>query len=162
MQFVGRPEVRTYEESDYLRFEPGPEPKWQDSTWLQWFDLEHGTGGVHRIGHEYNLEGGPVISAWTDLVTPAGIYKHVTFLPLREEDKLPLGWGSGDDVARNEVIDGEHIWTIDDPESQVSARLAFVDYHGAFCGFPFSGQTIDDITSHHIDISGSITGTITM
>jgi hypothetical protein len=161
MKFIGRAEVRTYEESDFFRMQPEPDPRWQDSTWLQWCDPERGLGGVHRIGHEY-LADGPMAASWTNLVTPAGIFKRMSWLDLREEDKLPLGWGSGDATQRNEIIDGEHIWTIEDAETGVSARLSFTDYHGAFCGFPSSGQTAADITSHHIDISGSVTGEITM
>ncbi len=160
MEFVGRSAVRTYDESDYLRAEPGPEPRWQDSTWLQWVDLDAGLGGVHRIGHEYNFEGGPMIAAWTSLVTPSGIFKRMTWLPLRDEDKLENGWGGGDETCKNEIVGDEHVWTIQDPGGEVSAHLSFTDYHGAFCGFPSSGQTVDDITSHHIDISGDVTGTI--
>ena len=163
MKFIGRDNVRVYTEKDNYRDTPDGGPMWQDSTWLQWWDLESGCGGVHRIGHEYEFgEGGPFVAGWSNLVTPKGYFKHVTYLPLRESDKLKNGWGSGDDVANNEIVNGEHIWNINDPATGVSARLVFTDYHGAFCGFPSSGQTAKDITSHHIDISGPVTGTITM
>ena len=55
-----------------------------------------------------------------------------------------------------------HLWTINDPEFGVSARLRMRDFHDAFRGFPGGGKTHDDITSDHIDVAGSISGTITM
>ncbi|MCW3013477.1 MAG: hypothetical protein JWO02_569 [Solirubrobacterales bacterium] len=162
MRYTGRDAVREYESADNLRQEPGPEPHWQDSTWLQWWDLERGVGGVHRIGHQYNVDGGPRVINWSNLVTPAGIFKKVTDLPLRAEDKLEHGWGCGDDTCRSEVFDGRHVWTVDDPGTGVSASLTFTDYHDGFLGFPTAGRTASDITAHHIDVSGPVTGTITV
>ena len=52
IKFIGRSNVRTYTDKDNYRFTPGTGPKWQDSTWLQWWDLEANCGGVHRSGHE--------------------------------------------------------------------------------------------------------------
>jgi hypothetical protein len=162
MKFIGRDQVVQYDDSHAIRQPPGKEGKWQDSAWLHWWDLERRIGGVHRIGHEYNIEGGPKVAAWTNLVTPKGIYKHVVYLPMREADKLPRGWGGGDGVCRCEVIDGLHTWTIDDPKEGVSAKLALKDFHASFKGFPGGGRTNDDIAPHHSDVGGSITGTITM
>lgn len=162
MKVIGRDSVIWYDESRCVRQTPGKEGKWQDSTWLHWWDLERRVGGVHRIGHEYNIEGGPKVAAWTNLITPKGVYKHVVYLPLREADKLAKGWGGGDDVCRSEYVNGLHTWTIDDPAAGVSARLALKDYHASFKGFPGSGRTSEDIAPHHIDVGGSITGSITM
>lgn len=164
MQFVGRDNVVVYDKSHEGLQEPLAGGKWQDSTWLQWWDFENNVGGVHRIGHEYNYEGGPYVSGWTNLVTPEGVFRHVTYLPLRAEDKLANGWGSGDGVARNEIVGDEHIWIIDKPDAGVFARLVFKGFHGAFCGFPTGGKsdTAEHISAHHIDISGTVAGEITM
>lgn len=162
MKFFGRENVVVYGEKDEGRQPPLPGGPWNDSTWLQWWDFENHVGGVHRIGHEYNYEGGPFCNAWTNLITPEGVYKHINYVPLREEDKLPNGWGGGDGVVRQEIVGDEHIWIIDSPRDEVSARLVFKDYHGAFCGFPSTGATAEHISAHHIDISGTVTGTITM
>jgi hypothetical protein len=162
MRFVGRDDVVVYSPADDFRKEPAGEPKFNDSTWLQWFDLERGCGGVHRIGHEHNLDGGSTVASWSNLITPAGIYRRSTYLPLRTEDALPRGWGGGDDVNRNEIIDGEHIWTVEDPEAGVSARLVFTDWHGRFCGWPSAGRSAEDLSAHHIDIAGPVTGSITL
>ncbi len=162
MKFIGREDVVQYNESHCVRQQPGQVGKWQDSTWLHWWDLERRVGGVHRIGHEYNIEGGPRVAGWTNLITPTGVYKHVVYLPLREADKLSHGWGGGDDVCRSEYLDGLHMWMIDDPKAGVSANLAFKDFHPSFRGFPGSGRTSEDIAPHHVDVGGSITGSITM
>lgn len=164
MKFTGRENVHVYDDSKTFRQEPLPGPrKWQDSTWLQWWDDENKVGGVHRIGHEYNLASGPpMISAWTAIITPKGIGKRVAWLPLREEDKLPGGWGGGDGAMRQEFVDGAHAWYIDDAEANMSAELHFRDYYGGFRTFPSHGKTAEEISSDHIDIAGSVTGWIKM
>ncbi|MET0985513.1 MAG: hypothetical protein ABW034_08910 [Steroidobacteraceae bacterium] len=163
MKVIGRDEVVWYDESHLVRQTPGKDRKWQDSNWLHWWDDKNKVGGVHRMGHEYNIEGGPKVAAWSNLITPKGIYRHVVYLPLRESDKMANGgWGGGDDTARVEIIDGMNVWTIDDKEAGVSAKLNFRDYHTQFRGFPGAGRTAEDIAPHHIDVGGSVKGTITM
>jgi hypothetical protein len=162
MKFTGRDNVHVYEDSHNLRQQPLSGRKWQDSTWLQWWDEEHKVGGVHRIGHEYNIEGGPKVACWTNLITPQGVFKRVRYLPLREEDKLPRGWGGGDDTCRSEYIDGEHVWRFNDPEAGISAELRFKDYYNGFRTFPSFGKSADQISAEHIDVAGSVTGWITM
>lgn len=164
MKFVGRrDQVRLYSNADSLRKQPQAGRKWQDSAWLNWWDVKNKVGGIHRIGHEYNWEQGPRVAAWTNLVTASGIYKHVVHLPLREEDKRATGWGGGDDVRRVDFDpDGHSLWTINDPSADVSASLRFEDFHEAFNGFPNSGRTAEDIAPSHIDVAGNITGTITV
>ena len=163
MKVIGRDNLTMYELSDNLRQQPTDEPVWQDSAWLNWWDTENQVGGVHRIGHEYNNpEGGPMIALWINLVTPKGIYKRVVYHPLREEDKLASGWGGGDDTCRLEIENGEYVWTINDPDAGVSAAFSFNDFHPSFNGFPQSGQTAEDIAPAHIDVHGSVKGTISM
>ena len=163
MKVIGRENLTMYDESHCLRQQPTDEVRWQDSAWLNWWDSENKVGGVHRIGHEYNNpDSGPVIALWINLVTPKGVYKRVVYQPLREEDKLPNGWGGGDDTCRLEIENGLHVWKIDDPQEGVSATLSFKDFHPSFNGFPQSGQTAEDIAPCHIDVHGSVKGTIVM
>src|ERR1700736_6780513 len=124
MKFIGRDNVKVYDESHFTRQQPQG-PLWQDSAWLNWWDVQNKVGGVHRIGHEYNKPHGdvPRVAAWSNLVTPKGVFRRVLYLPLREEDKLRNGWGGGDDTCRVE-FDGEgSVWTIDEPTTGVSAKL---------------------------------------
>jgi hypothetical protein len=162
MKFTGRENVRLYDDSHNMRQQPLGGRKWQDSTWLQWWDDQNKVGGVHRIGHEYNIEGGPKVACWTNLITPQGVFKQVRYLPLREEDKLPRGWGGGDDTCRSEYIDGEHVWFFDDPEAGVSAELRFKDFYNGFRTFPSSGKSADQISAEHLDVAGKVSGWITM
>jgi hypothetical protein len=163
MKVIGRDQVTMYNESHCLRQQPGSGRQWQDSTWLHWWDLENQVGGVHRIGHEYNFDdSGPKIALWSNLVTPKGIYKHVVYQPLRESDKLARGWGGGDETCRSVYENGLHSWYIDDRDAGVAATLHFKDFHPSFCGFPGAGRTAEDIAPHHIDVGGSLTGSITM
>ena len=88
MKVIGRDEVVWYNESHRVRQTPGKDRKWQDSNWLHWWDDKNTVGGVHRIGHEYNIDGGPKIALWSNLVTPKGIYRHVVYVPLRESESV--------------------------------------------------------------------------
>ena len=68
LNIIGRDHVHIYSPVDDFRIEPTNEAKGQDSTWLQWWDLESGCGGVHRIGHEYNVESGPFVANWSNFI----------------------------------------------------------------------------------------------
>lgn len=163
MQVFGRDHVVMYDASHEGRQKPGEGAQWQDSTWLHWWDCDTGVGGVHRIGHEYNYDGEPPrIALWSNLVTPAGIYRHICSNLLREEDKLPNGWGGGDDTTSQIIVDDVHRWIVNDPAAGVSAQIDFRDFHPAFCGFPRAGETSDNIAPDHIDVGGSVTGEIVM
>jgi hypothetical protein len=162
MKVIGRENLTWYNDTHNLRQQPTEVERWQDSAWLNWWDEKNKVGGVFRIGHEYNNPDcdGPMVAAWAGLITPAGIYKRVVYLPLREDDKLANGWGGGDDKLRVVVEDGVHRWIINDPEEGVTATLDFADFHRPFNGFPQLGDTSADIAPAHIDVHGSIKGTM--
>lgn len=163
MKIIGRDKLTMYDEPFKLRQQPTDEPVWQDSAWLNWWDSKNQVGGIFRIGHEYNYPGrGPMVASWIGLITPKGVFKRVVHLPLREADKLANGWGGGDDSFKVEIEDGDHVWTVEDAEHGVSAKLRFHDFHPMFNGFPQSGDTAADIAPAHIDVHGSIKGTITV
>jgi len=163
MNVIGRDKLTWYDESFKLRQQPTDEPVWQDSCWLNWWDTKNKVGGIFRIGHEYNYPGKPpMVASWIGIITPKGIYKRVLHLPLREEDKLPNGWGGGDEVVRVEIDNGDHVWQVNDPAHGVTATLRFHDFHPMFNGFPLSGDTAEDIAPAHIDVHGSVKGDITI
>jgi len=136
---------------------PGAEPNWQDSVVLVWWDLENEVGGVHRIGHEPNCEGGK-IALWNNLFSPQGIYKNTRFLPLREADRLANGGFGAGDTCRYQFLNEQHVWTIEDGD--VAARLCHKDFHESVEGFPKDSNVSEDFAKVHADIPGAVTGTL--
>lgn len=150
-------ELKVLGEHSLVRQAPGPEPIWQDSVVLVWWDLAQGVGGMHRIGHEPNAPGGGKIALWNTLWSPQGIYKKTAYQPLREADRLANGgFGGGDDTCRSEYLEGRHVWTIQDGE--VSARLVHVDTGPNVDCYPKNNRLADDFAAAHLDIPGRVSG----
>ncbi|KAL6400868.1 hypothetical protein AUP68_16586 [Ilyonectria robusta] len=145
-----------------IRQPPGLTPNWQESVVLVWWDDEHKIGGFHRLGHEPNRPAGGEAIIWTNIVTPAGIFKRVQTNSLREADKLADGgFGSGDDTCSVEYINGDHIWTIDEPEQGITARIVHRDTGPNVDCFPKRGSMEKDFSTAHFDIPGRVTGQLT-
>ncbi|KAF7548893.1 hypothetical protein G7Z17_g6764 [Cylindrodendrum hubeiense] len=145
-----------------VRQSPGPTSNWQDSVVLVWWDDENKIGGFHRLGHEPNRSTGGEAIIWTNIVTPTGIFKRVQTNTLREADKLPGGgFGSGDDTCSVEYVDGDHIWTIDEPEQAITARIVHRDTGPNVDCFPKRGSMEKDFSTAHFDIPGRVTGQLT-
>ncbi len=111
MEIVGGGSVHVYEAVDEGPHAPGPQELWQESVFLLWWDLVQGIGGFYRIGHEINHATGPMIALWSTTFSPHGHYKKTTYLPLRPEDRLPDGFGSGEGTVRY-TFDGQCVWTM--------------------------------------------------
>lgn len=153
----GGKKLTVYGDWTHVRQKPGPEPHWQDSVVLTWWDEENDIGGFHRLGHEPNVPGGGRIALWTNLMSPDGMFKRVQDKPLREADLLPSGgWGSGDDTCKVEFINGEHVWTINDDDA--SASLSFRDCGPNIDGFPKSPTLSKEFSTAHFDVAGTVTG----
>ena len=116
---------------------------------------------MHRIGHEYNCEDGPRVSLWNNIASPGGIYKRVVYQPLREADKLPDGFGCADDTCSYRY-DGEHVWTFEDATAGLRGVLRHRDDHAAVNCYPYSGSLSDDFASHHMDLPGAVTGSLSI
>lgn len=157
IQCHGGKKLTVYGDWTHVRQTPGPQPHWQDSVVLTWWDEENEIGGFHRLGHEPNVPGGGRVALWTNLLSPDGMFKRVQDKPLRETDLLSNGgWGSGDDTCQVAFIDGEHIWTINDDDA--SARLAFKDCGPNIDGFPKGSTLSKEFSTAHFDIPGTVTG----
>ncbi|KAJ3546363.1 hypothetical protein NM208_g2043 [Fusarium decemcellulare] len=128
-----------------VRLKPSADENYQDSVVLVWWDAANQIGGFHRLGHEVSKEKGNFATLWTNIVTPTGIFKRTQSIPLREQDNLPGGgFGCGDDTCTVEYKDGQHIWTINEPDQGLTARLVH-----------------KDTGPHDTDIPGVLTGTLT-
>ena len=58
-----------YEDRDESPHDPGPDPSWQESVFLHWYDPKVGVGGIHRIGHEVSAG---VTALWCGVVASDG------------------------------------------------------------------------------------------
>ena len=106
MEIEGGGRVHVYGPEDEAAHTPGPQPHWQESVVLIWWDARRGVGGYHRIGHEPNHDGGHAV-LWHNLFTPQGVHRRNHVLPLRPEDRLANGFGGGRDGYRFEYA--EHL-----------------------------------------------------
>jgi hypothetical protein len=161
MKVTGGPNLKEYGDEYNIRQQPGPSEHWQDSVVVAWWDMDNEIGGFQRLGHQPNYKGGPMVSLWSSLMSPVGMYKNTIFKPLRPEDLLDNGgFGCGDDTCTSEFINGEHIWKIQD--RGVSAELRFKDISGNVDCFPKKGSLAEDFASAHFDIPGKVTGWMKM
>src|SRR5438552_2747641 len=82
-----------FEDRDELPHDPGPDPAWQESVFLHWYDPKGGIGGVHRIGPEISAG---VTALWCGVVTAEGTrFRRSAAISYRPEDRLPDGFAAG-------------------------------------------------------------------
>ncbi|KAM5346062.1 hypothetical protein ACJ41O_009067 [Fusarium nematophilum] len=144
-----------------VRQKPTAEENFQDSVVLVWWDPDNHIGGFHRLGHEFSQKTGNLATLWTNIVTPTGVFKRTQSIPLREEDSLPGGgFGSGDGTCTVEYKNGQHIWTIDEPEQSLTARVIHRDTGPHVDCFPKKSQVTETFAAGHTDIPGTVTGTL--
>ena len=158
MEIEGGGRVHVYGPEDEAAHTPGPQPHWQESVVLIWWDARRGVGGYHRIGHEPIHDGGHAV-LWHNLFTPQGVHRRNHVLPLRPEDRLANGFGGGRDGYRFEY-DGGCLWTLENEES--SAILRLEDFHPSMDGYTKGGTFGDDIAPHHLEVACRVRGTLTL
>jgi hypothetical protein len=145
-----------YAPEDEGHHRSGPQPDWQESVVLVWWDPKQRVGGIHRIGHETNRPEGPMAALWNVLISPAGVYRKTSYQPLLSGDSDGFLFGCGDDSCAYDVVDGCCTWTVADGE--VSAKLRVEDAHAAADFYPKSGSLTDDFAPHHMEVSGRVVG----
>jgi hypothetical protein len=148
-----------HDERSELRQTPSGEEWWQDSAFIVWNASEAGIGGVVRIGHEPDHDGG-VVALWFGLVTRDGLrYRRNTSTPLRDGDRLDDGFGAHDGAYRIVWEDGALHHRVDDEDCVVDLRVK--DFYPRTDFFPATaGTLVDDFASSHFETSGRITGTV--
>ncbi|KAM5350068.1 hypothetical protein ACJ41O_006573 [Fusarium nematophilum] len=136
---------------------------WQDSVVLVWWDAKQRIGGFHRLGHEPNRPGGGEAIIWTNLITPAGMFKRVQSNRLREADTPSDGsHGSGDDTCTVRYANGEHVWNINEAAEGITARIVHRDTGPNVDCFPKRGSMNEDFATAHFDVPGRVTGELEM
>jgi len=99
-----------------------------------------------------------MISLWSSLMSPAGMYKTTTSKPC---DLRPQGgYGSGGDTRTFDFEDGQDVWRIRDGD--VAAELRFADISGNVDYFPRHGSLAEDFAAAHFDIPGTVRGWLRM
>ena len=156
MKVLGGGEIHVYDPVDEGPHPAGPQELWQESVVLLWWDLEQSIGGFYRIGHELNHKDGPRIALWSNTISPEGIFKKTAYLPLRTQDKIAGGFGSGDDSLRFEY-DGDCVWTLEDQD--ISAKLRVHDFHPGIDCYPKKGA-ISEFAPRHMEVAGRVSGNL--
>jgi hypothetical protein len=80
-----------YADEDELPHRPGPDPWWQESVFLHWYDAGHRVGGIHRIGHE---PGQGIVALSCAVFGPGVRFRRNSAAPLPEETN-GAGFGAG-------------------------------------------------------------------
>jgi hypothetical protein len=160
MIIVGAEQTKFHGPEDELTHLETSEPLWQESVVLLWWDLRTGCGGVHRLGHEPNWNGGEA-TVWSTLWTPAWVYKNVKGnVPLRAEVERASNLMIGDGGALRYDYKDHCRWTVADVDA--SASLGVEDYHMPLDPFPKVGDMSKDMASGHTEVSGRVSGRVTI
>lgn len=147
---------QTYHDNDEGTHQATADPDWQESVFVHWYDPAAGVGGVHRIGHEPNRDGGR--SALHGFVFSSD---GVRFR--RNDFELPLQPASSSRGFRAggsswEVADGRPRLRVDEPG--LDADLVMENFYPLTDFFPSGGSMVDDFAAHHYETSGRITGSV--
>jgi hypothetical protein len=153
-------ELTTYDAEAELPHSAGPDEWWQESVVLMWNDADAGIGGLIRIGHEPNYDGG-ITPLWFGVFTSDGIrYRRNVTSPLTEEDRLENGFGSYEGRYRFTWEDGVRL-QVDDEDLSIDIQER--DFFPGTGFFPKdAGSLTEEFAAAHIESSGAVTGTITL
>lgn len=148
-----------HSEASEGRQTPDPTDRWwQDSVFVAWNAREAGIGGLFRLAHEPNFEGG-VSSLWFGLVTKDGKrYRRNVLSSLTDADLLPRGFGAMGGRYQ-QIFDGQMRYRAEDEDLFVD--LAVEDFYPRTDFFPSDAGTLSqDFASAHYECSGRITGVV--
>jgi hypothetical protein len=142
-----------YNVSDEGSHAPGPDPWWQESVFVHWYDAGNKVGGVHRIGHEPHANGGEA-AVQCFVFDAHSRYRRVGRVPL-----LPAETERGFRAAGS-------TWDIEDGLPRVRVKedgleldLRIDNFYPLTDFFPSGGSMVDDFAKHHYETSGRARGT---
>ena len=153
-------EVVTHDQSVELPHEPESDEWWQESVVVMWSDTDSEIGGLIRIGHEPNHEGG-ITPLWFGVFAGDGIrYRRNVTSALTDEDRLEHGWGSYDGRYRFTWEDGVRL-QVDDEDLSIDIHMR--DFYAGTDFFPKDGGPLTEAAAKtHTESSGAVTGAITL
>jgi hypothetical protein len=147
----------SYVPEDEWPHKADPDPNWQESAYVCWFDHRAGIAGFHRIGHQV---GNGTAMAWCGIVTTDGtrFRKVASNLPLSPGDREGgFGAGPGQFIR---IVDSQPRIEVDEPD--LSLRLQGRDFYPVrdlWVG-EASRPLSEKVATGHFESSGRYTGTI--
>ena len=125
---------------------------------MTWHAREAGIGGLFRVGHEPNFDGG-ISTLWFGLVTKDGTrYRRNVVAPLTAQDQSSSGFGAMTGRYQ-QFFDGQMQYRVQDDD--LFLDLAVEDFYPRTDFFPSDAGTVShDFASSHYECSGSIAGIV--
>lgn len=131
---------------------------WQESVAISWRDATAGIGGILRIGHEPNHQGGIAVVTGGVVRADGTSFRRNAVNALGPADLLADGFGAQDGRYRH-TYDAALRLEVDDGPLQLD--LAVEDFYARTDFFPKdAGSLVDEIASNHFEASGRITGRV--
>jgi hypothetical protein len=146
--------IHQFSAADEARHPAGSDPWWQESVAFHWYDAGSGAGGMHRIGHEPNQDGGVIA------------HHHGVFDPdhrWRRNVRAPMGGqldeaGFGDAAASWAVEEGTPRFRVATDDCELDLRIE--DIYGLTDFFPRGNASLtEEFAAHHYETSGIVQGT---
>jgi len=160
MRIKGNGYVHIFKPIDECPHAADPEPLWQESWVVYFWDIEHQVYLFLRLSQEPNR--GPGYSAiWLNIWTPGAIYKHTDeSVPLAPGDRSANSFSSAGGACRYQY-NGDHTWTVNTKDARV--HLTIKDDHPGVGYFPESAGAISsEASKNHIEATGWATGSVTI
>ncbi|HEV7790474.1 MAG TPA: hypothetical protein VGP05_15815 [Pseudonocardia sp.] len=134
------------------------DPHWQESVFVHWYDLAAGLGGVHRLGHEANRDGGRA-------ALQCALFRADGLRYSRSDDELPLAEPTSERGFRaggsNWHVDGA-VPRIEVHEPGLDLELELHDFYPITSFFPSDGSLVEEFAAHHYESSGRAVGSATV
>ncbi|HEV8625719.1 MAG TPA: hypothetical protein VG034_14765 [Acidimicrobiia bacterium] len=129
---------------------------WQESMFVAWYDLEHGIGGAHRVGHEV---GKGTANLWSGIVTGKGLRwrRRAQAVLLDAADRTEHRFGCGSTA----FLAGEHLG-LEVRDEDVEADLELDSFYAptSVWNSAESHTVAATIAPAHAEASGRVRGTV--
>ncbi len=153
------PAVGAFSDEDEARHAPGQDMWWQESIAFHWYDARSGAGGVHRIGHEPNFDGG-VIAHHFGVFTPTHRFRRAEVVPASQA--CDSRW-FGDRAHSFEAGRGTGRLRVAEPECQLELEMEPLYPRTDFFPRDAGSEALnDEFAPHHYECSGRVRGTLSL
>jgi predicted secreted hydrolase len=137
---------------------PGDHEWWQESVYLHWYDAGAGLGGVHRLGHEPNRDGGRTALQCGVFAADGTRFRRDDFQLRMQPPTSERGFRSGGSSWH--VEDG--VPRIEVHEDGLDLNLRMTSFYPPTGFFPSGGSLVEDFAKNHYETSGTVSGTVSL